>query len=209
MAVAPDASAIVVPRRSKSIAEMVDGDGRSSQHLVEYVPTIPASRVVVPMTRSNRLQGRRSCHAVQKSTIFTVSRFVIISHHGSYFSVHPRASMLFDFVVQVFSHIRPAAPHRLAPWRFVTLFSRQARRTSTDHPAPATPPNRPACAAQYSRNGRLTSSHPASSGRAAASSSPGPAAASSTHSRSPGPPLITSMGSFPNAYSYGKSRHRS
>ena len=39
--------------------------------------------------------------------------------------------------------------------------------------------------------------------------SAGVAAASSTHSRNPGPPLITSMASFPNAYSYGKSRHRS
>src|SRR3546814_538362 len=58
---------------------------------------------------------------------------------------------------------------------------------------------------QYNSNSAISSRQPASSGTASASRSPGFAPASSTHSRSSGEPLITSIASTSSVYSYLKS----
>lgn len=52
----------------------------------------------MPMTRRDRLEGRRSGHTVQEVTIITVPRLMIVSQDGRNLSVHPCASILFDFV---------------------------------------------------------------------------------------------------------------
>ena len=57
------------------------------------------------------------------------------------------------------------------------------------------------CHGQYSSSGRTVSRQACSSGAVKASRSPGNAAALSTHSRRPGPPLITSIASRSNSYS--------